>query len=220
MRKVLSHLPTVTPLNIDQVHTRSNASAGLWLVILIPLACSPGLYEAFSHCTPTPKLLALLAFQVGVSGLHLYHKCCLAGKQQNEEPNKPEISFFGRYVLHPFMPAIVTAAALSLLADISPPVATIISSVCLLVMYTSTKWLFTNFPGSFTLGEGALLGQATSLSVTWSVYSLILTTVRQQQLSETQAASLFIQDKQDANNYSSEGVSFDYSSGIYTRHHV
>ncbi|XP_063591173.1 dolichol kinase-like isoform X1 [Penaeus indicus] len=193
MKKVLSHLPTVTPVNVNQLHTRSNASAGLWLVILIPLACSPGLYEAYSHCTPTPKLLALLAFQVGVSGIHLYHKFCLSGKQQNEEQSKPEVSFLGKYVLHPYIPAIVTAAALSLLTGISPPIAIIISSICLLVMYTSTKWLLTNFPGSFTLGEGALLGQATSLSITWSVYSLFQTTLSQQQLSETQETSVFIQ---------------------------
>ncbi|XP_042882600.1 dolichol kinase-like isoform X2 [Penaeus japonicus] len=192
MKKILSHLPTVTPLNVDVLHTR-NASAGLWLVILLPLACSPGLYETYSHCTPTPKLLALLAFQVGVSGIHLYHKFCLSEKQQNGEQKKPETSFLGRYVLHPYMPALITAVALSLLADISPAVATIITSICLSIMYTSTKWLLTNFPGSFTLGEGALLGQAAALSVTCSIYSLIQTALSQQQLSETQETSVFIQ---------------------------
>ncbi|XP_037786397.1 uncharacterized protein LOC119582247 [Penaeus monodon] len=123
----------------------------------------------------------------------IVQKFCLSGKKRKGKPNKPEISFLGKYVLHPYIPALVTAAALSLLAGISPPVAIIISSICLLVMYTSTKWLLTNFPGSFTLGEGVLLGQATSLSVTWSVYSLYQTTVIQQQLSETQETSVFIQ---------------------------
>lgn len=75
----------------------------------------------------------------------------------------------------------------------APAVATIITSICLSIMYTSTKWLLTNFPGSFTLGEGALLGQAAALSVTCSIYSLIQTALSQQQLSETQETSVFIQ---------------------------
>ena len=46
------------------VPDRSGASTGVWLVVLVPLACLPGLYNTYRHCHPLPHLQALLAIQV------------------------------------------------------------------------------------------------------------------------------------------------------------
>ena len=50
---------------------RSGASSGVWLVVLVPLACLPGLYTTYNECQPVPHLQALLAIQVTLYSVRL-----------------------------------------------------------------------------------------------------------------------------------------------------
>ncbi|KAK4299038.1 hypothetical protein Pmani_028657 [Petrolisthes manimaculis] len=199
-------LPTVSPLHLENLITRNGASAGVWLVVLIPLACSPGLYDTHTHCHPSPRLLSLLAIQVGVSGIHLYRQICLSrsnhktptGKEAGTNGNEQEgsvrrPSILLRLATHPYTPALITAVAISLLTDIHPIVAGTLTTICARVLYQTTHWLFHAFPGSFSLGEGAVAGQTAALTLTCSLYSLGFTLVHPKVLTYSQQTSALIQ---------------------------
>lgn len=195
LKAAFNTLPKATPLQLNQLGTRSGASVGVWLVVLLPLACSPGLYNTYSHCKPTPRLLALLAIQVGVCGAHLYQEVCLPGSHKmtgREGPSrKPPILL--RFVTHPYTPALATTVAISLITDIHPLQALPLTLLCSWLLFKVTHWLFSAFPGSFTVGEGAVLGQSVALAVTYSIYSLISSTLWPEKLSHARQISLFIQ---------------------------
>ncbi|XP_068230409.1 dolichol kinase isoform X2 [Palaemon carinicauda] len=191
---MLSLLPTVTPLRLDSLTTRPGASSGLWLVVLVPLACSPGFYTSFMQCIPPPRLLSLLAIQAGVSGVHLYQQICLSGKKPTPGSN-PEYSssFMLRFVTHPFTPSLVTAGVIYVLTEIHPVIAVLCTSLCAWILYGSTQWLFRTFPGNFSLGEGAIVGQTIALTITCSLYNLGIHLMQTPKLSQTLEISVFIQ---------------------------
>lgn len=192
--KMFSLLPTVMPLWLDSLTTRAGASSGLWLVVLVPLACSPGFYATFMQCTPPPRLLSLLAIQAGVSGVHLYQQICLSGKKQTTG-GSPEYSssFMLRLVTHPFTPALVTAGIICILTEIHPVIAVLCTSLCAWILYGSTQWLFRTFPGNFSLGEGAVVGQTIALTVTCCLHNLGFHLMQSSKLSQTLEINVFIQ---------------------------
>ncbi|XP_069942127.1 dolichol kinase isoform X2 [Cherax quadricarinatus] len=172
----------------------SGTSPGLWLVMLVPLACSPGLNTAYISCSPTPRLLAFLALQVGVCGIHLYKQMCASGTYDNmrSEDNR-ESPILLRVLIHPYTPALVTAISLSFLSDIHFTSAILATSSCAWILYELTHWLFRTFPGSFSLGEGAMVGQTGALTITCSLYNLLSTFLLQKNKSEFQEISVFLQ---------------------------
>lgn len=65
--------------------------------------------------------------------------------------------------------------------------------LCSWLLFTVTHWLFTAFPGSFSLGEGAVMGQTVALAVTYSIQGLVSSALWPEKLSEARQISLFIQ---------------------------
>ncbi|KAK8382349.1 hypothetical protein O3P69_015344 [Scylla paramamosain] len=190
----LPTLPVADPLHLSCLNTRSGASTGVWLVVLVPLACLPGLYNTYRHCHPLPHLQALLAIQVGVCGAHLYQEMCLANGQKmakkEEGQQKPPLL---RFLTHPYTPSLATSIAISLLTDIHPVLALPLTLLCSWLLFRVTHWLFTTFPGSFSLGEGAIMGQSVALAVTCSLHGIISRILWPQKLSHAHEISLFIQ---------------------------
>lgn len=193
--KSFNNLFSVTPLHLDHLKTRSGASPGLWLVMLVPLACSPGLYTTYNHCCPTPRLLALLALQVGMSGIHLYKKLCALRTHHKtgvDDQNQTSLLMLKFLAFH-YTPALATAVSISLLTETYLLTAVITTTACTWVLYELTQWLFRTFPGSFSLGEGAVVGQTGALTITCSFHSLFYTIVQQRNFTHLQEISVFIQ---------------------------
>ncbi|KAG7171345.1 dolichol kinase-like [Homarus americanus] len=195
MMNIASKLPSVSPLHLDHLNTRYGASPGVWLMLLVPLACSSGLYTAYIHCYPPSRLLALLAIQVGVSGIHLYKQMCVSGSHHKTESqdNTQTSSLFLRFLFHPYTPALVTAVAISFLTEIHPIGAIMATTLCAWILYELTHWLFRSFPGSFSLGEGAVVGQTGALAITCSLCNIFTSILMPRMLSDSQKISLFVQ---------------------------
>ncbi|XP_045600104.2 dolichol kinase isoform X1 [Procambarus clarkii] len=194
MKNILCWLPSVSPLHLEHLNTRSGASPGVWLVMLVPLACSPGFYTTYNTCTPTPLFLAFLALQVGVCGIHLCKQMCVSGAHHNTEGEDIKASpFLLRFLIHPYTPALATAVSLSLLSDINFLSAIFSTTLCTWIVYELTHWLLRSFPGSFSLGEGAMVGQTGALTITCSLYYLLSTTLQQRKGSQLQEISIFVQ---------------------------
>lgn len=74
-----------------------------------------------------------------------------------------------------------------------PVVAGALTTICARVLYQTTHWIFHAFPGSFSLGEGAVAGQTAALTLTCSLYSLGFTIIQPRELSHSQQTSALIQ---------------------------
>ncbi|KAG0718394.1 Dolichol kinase [Chionoecetes opilio] len=196
LKAALSSLSKAVPLHLNCLNTRSGASAGVWLVVLVPLACIPSLYNTHTDCHPSSRLLALLAIQVGVCGAHLYQEVCLATshKAASKEGTTSQIPpLLLRLLTHPYAPSLATTLAITLLTDIHPLLALPLTLACSWLLFKTTHWLFTTFPGSFSLGEGAVVGQSVALALTCSIHGLVSRILWPQKLTDEHQISLFIQ---------------------------